>query len=54
MGHPMSIERPANGWNVRRPPVRPGEMSREDLIPLNLSANRLAMELRVPVTRITV
>jgi antitoxin HigA-1 len=50
----MSIERPANGWNVRRPAVHPGEMLREEfLIPLDLSANRLAMELRVPVTRIS-
>jgi antitoxin HigA-1 len=50
----MSIERPPNGWNVRRPPVHPGEMLREEfLIPLELSANRLAMELRVPVTRIS-
>jgi antitoxin HigA-1 len=34
--------------------VHPGEMLREEfLVPLNLSANRLAIELRVPVTRIT-
>src|SRR5271154_1733057 len=50
----MSIERPANGWNIRRQPVHPGEMLREEfLIPQDLSANRLAMELRVPVTRIS-
>jgi addiction module HigA family antidote len=50
----MSIERPANGWNVQRKPVHPGEMLREEfLTPLRLSANRLAIELRVPVTRIT-
>ena len=50
----MSIKRPAKGWNIRRPPVHPGEMLREEfLIPLDLSANRLAMELRVAVTRIT-
>jgi addiction module HigA family antidote len=50
----MSIKRPANGWNIRRPPVHPGEMLREEfLTPLELSGNRLAMELRVPVTRIS-
>lgn len=50
----MSIKRPANGWNIRRPPIHPGEMLREEfLLPLALSANRLAMELRVPVTRIS-
>jgi addiction module HigA family antidote len=35
------------------PPIHPGETLREDFLkPLGLSANRLAMELRVPVTRI--
>ena len=35
------------------PPVHPGETLREDFLkPLGLSANRLAMELRVAVTRI--
>jgi antitoxin HigA-1 len=34
-------------------PVHPGEILREDFIePLHLSINRLALELRVPVTRI--
>lgn len=37
----------------RLPPVHPGEILREDvLVPLGLSANGLARELRVPVTRI--
>jgi addiction module HigA family antidote len=50
----MSIQPPANGWRIRRPPVHPGEMLREEfLIPLGLSANRPATELRVPVTRIS-
>jgi len=50
----MSIEKPQNGWTIQRKPVHPGEMLREEfLIPLDLSANRLAIELRVPVTRIT-
>ena len=34
-------------------PVHPGETLREDFLsPLSLSANRLALELHVPVTRI--
>lgn len=34
-------------------PVHPGEHLHEDFLkPLNLSANRLAMDLHVPVTRI--
>ncbi len=34
-------------------PIHPGETLREDfLLPLALSANRLALELHVPVTRI--
>ena len=35
-------------------PVHPGEILRQDyLVPLGMSANRLAIELRVPVTRIS-
>ena len=35
------------------PPIHPGVTLREDfLAPLGLTANRLAIELRVPVTRI--
>jgi len=50
----MSIPRPKTGWDIQRKSVHPGEMLREEfLVPLNLSANRLAIELRVPVTRIT-
>lgn len=34
-------------------PVHPGETLREDFLkPLGLTANRLAIELRVPVTRV--
>ena len=37
----------------RLAPVHPGEILREDfLAPLALSMNRLALDLRVPVTRI--
>lgn len=35
------------------PPIHPGEILREDfLVPLGLTVNRLALDLRVPVTRI--
>jgi addiction module HigA family antidote len=37
----------------RLPAIHPGEILREDFMrPLKLSMNRLALELRVPVTRI--
>lgn len=37
----------------RLPPIHPGEILREDfLVPLGLSMNKLALDLRVPVTRI--
>ena len=39
---------------MRLPPVHPGEVLREDLfLTLGISANRLARDLRVPVTRIS-
>ena len=35
------------------PPIHPGEILREDFMkPLGVSMNRLALDLRVPVTRI--
>ena|SRR5712692_4132979 len=35
-------------------PIHAGEILREDFLkPLNLSANRLALDIHVPVTRIT-
>lgn len=35
------------------PPIHPGEILREELLkPLQLSANKLALELRVPSNRI--
>ncbi|HEX8712155.1 MAG TPA: HigA family addiction module antitoxin [Terracidiphilus sp.] len=47
----MSISRKSREQNV---PIHPGELLREDfLIPLGLSANALALALRVPVTRIS-
>jgi len=40
--------------NATLPPVHPGEILREDLMqPLEISINRLARDLRVPVTRIS-
>jgi addiction module HigA family antidote len=39
---------------ARMPPLHPGEMLREDFMkPLGMSANALAIALRVPVTRIS-
>ncbi|MGC9225091.1 MAG: HigA family addiction module antitoxin [Terracidiphilus sp.] len=47
----MSIARKAGERGV---PIHPGEFLREDfLAPLGLSANALALALRVPVTRIS-
>ncbi|HSW51334.1 MAG TPA: HigA family addiction module antitoxin [Bryobacteraceae bacterium] len=35
------------------PPIHPGETLREDFLkPLGMTANRLAIELQVPVTRV--
>jgi len=40
--------------NLLLPPVHPGEILREDLMsPIGLSINRLARDLRVPVTRVS-
>jgi antitoxin HigA-1 len=37
----------------RLPPIHPGEILREDfMVPLGISMNKLALNLRVPVTRI--
>ncbi|MGH9595683.1 MAG: HigA family addiction module antitoxin [Edaphobacter sp.] len=36
------------------PPIHPGEMLREEfLVPMGLSANALALAIRVPVTRVS-
>jgi addiction module HigA family antidote len=49
----MSFKRPKQGWNIRRVTTHPGTMLREEFMkPMRLSANRLAMDLHVPVTRI--
>src|ERR1035437_2940303 len=50
----MSIMRPKDGWNITRPGVHPGVMLREEFMqPLSISINGLALELHVPVTRIS-
>jgi addiction module HigA family antidote len=50
----MSIRRPEGGWNITRNPVHPGEMLREEFMkPLGISINGLALELHVPVTRVS-
>lgn len=47
----MSIARNPSDRGV---PIHPGEFLREDfMVPLGLSANALALALRVPVTRIS-
>src|SRR5271169_3488055 len=53
-GENMSIMRPEGGWKIARAPVHPGEMLREEFMkPLGISINGLALELHVPVTRIS-
>jgi addiction module HigA family antidote len=50
----MSIKRHEGGWNISRSPVHPGEMLREEFMkPLGISINGLALELHVPVTRVS-
>jgi addiction module HigA family antidote len=50
----MTIMRPERGWNITRTPVHPGEMLREEFMrPLGISINGLALELHVPVTRVS-
>jgi antitoxin HigA-1 len=41
-------------YERRLPPIHPGEMLREEfLVPMGLSANALALAIRVPVTRVS-
>ena len=50
----MSNTRPEGGWNITRTPVHPGEMLCEEFMkPLGISINGLALELHVPVTRVS-
>jgi len=49
----MPTKRPATGWRTDRPTTHPGTILREDfLVPLGISANHLAMQTRMPGTRI--
>ncbi len=48
------FKRPPGGWNFRRVTTHPGEMLLEEFMkPLEISANKLAIDLRIPVTRIS-
>jgi len=45
--------RPKIGWNIQRETTHPGEMLLEEfMLPLSISQNRLASDLRVPPGRI--
>jgi antitoxin HigA-1 len=49
----IPIEESMAKKSAKLPPIHPGETLREDFLkPLGLSANHLAIELHVPVTRI--
>jgi addiction module HigA family antidote len=49
----MPLVRPAHGWNYQYVTTSPGEMLAEEFLkPLGLSQNRLAMNIRMPSTRI--
>ena len=49
----MSIQLPTTGWKIEHITTHPGEVLREDfLIPLGMSANALALRLRIPATRL--
>ena len=50
----LTTTEPELAEGARMAPLHPGEMLREDFMkPLGLSANALAIALRVPVTRIS-
>jgi addiction module HigA family antidote len=50
----MSIHRPAAGWKINGVTTRPGEILEEEFLkPLSISQNRLALDIRVPATRIS-
>ncbi|MFP5228438.1 MAG: HigA family addiction module antitoxin [Acidobacteriota bacterium] len=49
----MTLRRPREGWKIEGVTTHPGEMLLEEfLIPLSISQNQLALDLRVPATRI--
>ncbi|MGA2350144.1 MAG: HigA family addiction module antitoxin [Terracidiphilus sp.] len=50
---PSPLVRPARGWNYQYVTTSPGEMLAEEFLkPLGLSQHQLAMNIRVPSTRI--
>lgn len=47
------VKKPATGWRFRRVTTHPGEVLLEEFLkPLGISQHRLAMDIRVPATRI--
>jgi addiction module HigA family antidote len=47
------FKRPAGGWDVEYVTAHPGEILREEfLVPLNLTANALAIRLRIAAPRL--
>ena len=49
----MAIERPETGWPIRRVTTHPGVILREEfLAPMGLSANQLALQTKMPPTRV--
>jgi addiction module HigA family antidote len=49
----IPLVRPAQGWNYQYETTSPGEMLLEEFLkPLGLSQHQLAMQIRVPSTRI--
>jgi addiction module HigA family antidote len=50
----MTIKRPAMGWNIKGITTHPGEMLLQEFLkPMNISQNKLALDIRVPATRIS-
>jgi addiction module HigA family antidote len=48
------IKRPAMGWNIKGITTHPGEMLLEEFLkPMNISQNKLALDIHVPATRIS-
>ncbi|HEU4981752.1 MAG TPA: HigA family addiction module antitoxin [Acidobacteriaceae bacterium] len=47
------LKRPKTGWNLQRVTTSPGEMLQEEfMLPMGISQNQLASDLRVPPGRI--
>lgn len=49
----MTINKPTTGWKVEGITTHPGEVLREEfLVPLAISAHHLALQTRMPPTRV--